>query len=195
MQWKSRLQTRIGWTRQFGKAAILGEEATLSKNLNHPNRIGWHSQLGMGRKSVVSVWTITWPCSYLWIVVVSPWWAAASVGQLQALSLKRAWPMRLTAALILFWWLGKDKIELPAIKHFASCSGMQKGCNKRNLQFNSSSKRKKSTSSASRRPISTARTDSPSGDMKYTVLTKQTGPKVECLHLSKPAYNPQRSRD
>ena len=37
--WKSRTQTRVGWTRQLGKAAILGEEATLSKNLNRRNRM------------------------------------------------------------------------------------------------------------------------------------------------------------
>ena len=49
----------------------------------------------------------------------------------------------------------------------ASCIGMQKGCHKRNLNFNSSLKRKKtSTTVASRRPISTVCTDSPSRDMK-----------------------------
>ena len=127
--------------------------------------------------------------------MVSSWWAAARVGRRQALSLKRAQPMRLTAALILFRWPGEDRVELPVIKHFASCIGMQKGCCKRNLNFNSSSKRKKLTSAASRRPISTTRTDSSSGDMKYTKLTEQTDPKVECLHLSKPVYHPQRSRD
>ena len=31
--------------------------------------------------------------------------------------------------------------------------------------------------------------------MRYTELTEQTDPKVECLHLLKPAYHPQRSRD
>ena len=127
--------------------------------------------------------------------MVSFWWAAARVGWRQALSLKGAQPMRLTAALILFWWPGEDRVELPVTKHFASCIEMQKGCNKRNLNFNSSSKHKILTSAASRRPISTTRTDSPSGDMRYTELTEQTDPKVECLHLLKPAYHPQRSRD
>ena len=138
---------------------------------------------------------ITWPCSYLWIVVVSSWWAAARVGRCRALSLKRAQPMWLTAALILCWWLGEDRVELPVTRRFASCIGMRKGCVKRNLKFNSSSKHKKLTSAASRRPISTTRTDSPSGDMRHTELTEQTDPKVECLHLLKPAYHPQRSRD
>ena len=126
--------------------------------------------------------------------MVSSWWAAARVGQHRALSLKGAQPMRLTV-LILFWWPGEDRVELPVTGHFASCIGMQKGCDKRNLNFNSSSKRKKLTSAASRRPISTTHTDSPSGDMRYTELTEQTDPKVECLHLLKPAYHPQRSRD
>ena len=54
---------------------------------------------------------------------------------------------------------------------------------------------KKLMSAASRRPISTTRTDSPSGDMRYTGLTEQTDSKLECLHLLKPAYHPQRSRD
>ena len=143
MRWKCRTQTRVGWTRPLGKAAILGEEATLSKNFN----------------------------------------------------LKRAQPMRLTAALILFRWPGEDRVELLVTKHFASCIGMRKGCDKRNLNFNSSSKRKKLTSTASRRPISTTLTDSRTRDMKYTELTEQTDPKVECLHLSKPAYYPHRSRD
>ena len=44
-------------------------------------------------------------------------------------------------------------------------------------------KQTKSTSAAPRRPISTARTDSPSGQRKYTVLTEQTDPKAECLRL------------
>ena len=39
MRWKRRTQTRVGWTRQLGKAAILGEEATLSKNLNRQNQM------------------------------------------------------------------------------------------------------------------------------------------------------------
>ena len=39
MRWKRRTQTRVGRTRQLGKAAILGEEATLSKNLNRRNRM------------------------------------------------------------------------------------------------------------------------------------------------------------
>ena len=127
--------------------------------------------------------------------MVSSWWAAARVGRRQALSLKRAQPMRLTAALILFRWPGEDRVVLPVTKHLASCVGMQKGCDKGNLNFNSSSKHKKLMSAASRRPISTTRTDSPSGDMKNTELTQQTDPKVECLHLLKPAYHPQRSRD
>ena len=33
------------------------------------------------------------------------------------------------------------------------------------------------------------------GDMKYTELTEQTDAKVECLHLSKSPYHPQRSKD
>ena len=90
--------------------------------------------------------------------------------------------------------LKSDRLQIPQT-HFTSCIGMHKGCDKRNLNFNSSSKHKKLTSAASRRPISTTRTDYPSGDMKYTELTEQTDPKVECLHLSKPAYHPQRSRD
>ena len=36
MRWKRKTQTQVGWTRQLGKAAILGEEATLSKNLKTP---------------------------------------------------------------------------------------------------------------------------------------------------------------
>ena len=44
-------------------------------------------------------------------------------------------------------------------------------------------RQQKLTSAASRRPTSTTCTDSPSGDMRYTKLTEQTDPKVECLHL------------
>ena len=59
--------------------------------------------------------------------MVSSWWAAARVGQRRALSLKGAQPM----PLILFWWLGEDRVELPVTKHLASCIGMQKGCDKK----------------------------------------------------------------
>ena len=52
------------------------------------------------------------------------------MGRRRAVSLRRAQPMRLTAALNLFFWPGKNRVELQTIKHFASCIGMQKGCDK-----------------------------------------------------------------
>ena len=44
--------------------------------------------------------------------MVSSWWAADRVRWRRALNLKRAQPMRLTVALILFWWPGEDRVEL-----------------------------------------------------------------------------------
>ena len=38
---------------------------------------------------------------------------------------------------------GEGQSRLPVTKHFASYTGMQRGCDKRNLNFNSSSKHKK----------------------------------------------------
>ena len=69
------------------------------------------------------------------------------------------------------------------------------GVRQKKLELQQFLKTQKLMSAASRRPISTTRTDSSSGDMRYTELTEQTDPKVECLHLLKPAYHPQRSRD
>ena len=68
------------------------------------------------------------------------------------------------------------------------------GVRQEKLELQQFLKTQKLTSAASRRPISTTRTDSPSGDMRYTELTEQTDPKVECLHLLKPAYHPEVQR-